>query len=735
MQFAANKLSGSSTTTNQDRLSHTSPSSSNRSSFLVTTAPAIIFNPSTILNRNDLDSVDVAVRIAMVNFFNSQEVLANFVEHTRTIRLYPRPVVSFQKSSFIQSRAKISPFLLRLVDTQAVEYLAEWTLCPDNVAFQRIQTGVFDPAIIGDKPKWYEKQLETLEYQIHEDTSREFYEEITSIIRDSSCMGSGATSNMSKFNHYCDEKLGANSSDIDENNNLVGMQQENESFGSYDINVIEDTASQSSYVSSNIPSSSELHIFSNNSNLNDRQSTDGRALSLNDIVTNQIRRMSLSSSDSNSGGWENHDKMLQTIPANYHHDIERYPPIRCDIQKYYKPCDRIIDSLVEARKWIGQTTATITMVNQNIDDSENNATDLDRRSSCDSSAIEGNDEIMKNMPDSSSCDESGTEEFNFDSIHPIKTDETSDALNETDDVEVRMFESVDSDTVIASNSVADISNPKSSDENNNLTDSNNEHTFDEVGSFEESLSNNMDNQDVTEQNSGIVRENKCSQQAPSITNSSSKSDAVSMIISSQKSRVSNGVAKLIDRASSITESKFLKQNSQSSTGPALSPLPRNLGGEQVGAFFDRFTSEARGAVKEARAAIDASKVALKTTAIPVADAGRQKLMKNLQNLGENLFEDRRDSLNLGNGAQNKLSGDEEAKQQQSVDRSDQPKQPLPGQSSTNKTGGDFNDIAGRANSAITGWLGSKATALSNRMRDKNRVFGPFPTSKYKMNIY
>ena len=53
---------------------------------------------------NDVDSVDVATRVAMVRFFNSPFLLANFTEHTRTIKLYPRPVVAFQINSFLQSR-------------------------------------------------------------------------------------------------------------------------------------------------------------------------------------------------------------------------------------------------------------------------------------------------------------------------------------------------------------------------------------------------------------------------------------------------------------------------------------------------------------------------------------------------------------------------------------------------------------------------------------------------------
>lgn len=53
-----------------------------------------------------------------VQFFNSPNVLANLSEHTRTIRLYPRPVVAFQYYSFLKSRQNLSPFIRRLAKTQ-----------------------------------------------------------------------------------------------------------------------------------------------------------------------------------------------------------------------------------------------------------------------------------------------------------------------------------------------------------------------------------------------------------------------------------------------------------------------------------------------------------------------------------------------------------------------------------------------------------------------------------------
>ncbi|VVC89144.1 unnamed protein product [Leptidea sinapis] len=67
------------------------------------------FNP--LIYGNDVDSVDV-------RFFNSQNILANFMEHTRTLRLYPRPVVAFQINSFLRSRPRTSLFLNRFARTQ-----------------------------------------------------------------------------------------------------------------------------------------------------------------------------------------------------------------------------------------------------------------------------------------------------------------------------------------------------------------------------------------------------------------------------------------------------------------------------------------------------------------------------------------------------------------------------------------------------------------------------------------
>ncbi|XP_044125524.1 MAP kinase-activating death domain protein isoform X3 [Bufo gargarizans] len=132
--------------------------------------PSTEFNP--LIYGNDVDSVDVATRVAMVRFFNSPNMLHGFQYHTRTLRLFPRPVVAFQASSFLASRPKASAFSEKLSKTQAVEYFGEWSLNPTNFAFQRIHNNMFDPASIGDKPKWYAYQLQPIRYRVYDANSQ-----------------------------------------------------------------------------------------------------------------------------------------------------------------------------------------------------------------------------------------------------------------------------------------------------------------------------------------------------------------------------------------------------------------------------------------------------------------------------------------------------------------------------------------------------------------------------------
>ncbi|XP_076011925.1 MAP kinase-activating death domain protein isoform X12 [Genypterus blacodes] len=128
------------------------------------------FNP--LIYGNDVDSVDVATRVAMVRFFNSPNVLQGFQMHTRTLRLFPRPVVAFQSTSFLASRPRRSGFADKLSHTQAVEFYGEWAINPSNLAFQRIHNNVFDPSLIGDKPKWYAHQLQPVVYRVYDGSSQ-----------------------------------------------------------------------------------------------------------------------------------------------------------------------------------------------------------------------------------------------------------------------------------------------------------------------------------------------------------------------------------------------------------------------------------------------------------------------------------------------------------------------------------------------------------------------------------
>ena len=52
-----------------------------------------------------------------------------------------------------------------------MEYFAEWSLSPTNVVFLRVQTGVYDPLLIGDKAKWFCQGLQKIDFLVYDETS------------------------------------------------------------------------------------------------------------------------------------------------------------------------------------------------------------------------------------------------------------------------------------------------------------------------------------------------------------------------------------------------------------------------------------------------------------------------------------------------------------------------------------------------------------------------------------
>ncbi len=50
-----------------------------------------------------------------------------------------------------------------------MEYFAEFALSPTNMVYLRVQTGVYDPLLIGDKPKWYSQSLQKIDFQVIND--------------------------------------------------------------------------------------------------------------------------------------------------------------------------------------------------------------------------------------------------------------------------------------------------------------------------------------------------------------------------------------------------------------------------------------------------------------------------------------------------------------------------------------------------------------------------------------
>jgi hypothetical protein len=92
------------------------------------------------------DETDILIRIAFVEFLTSSDMLGLLDSHLTIFRLFPRPVVSLRKASFLAAYSKQKlkvdmKFISYFIQTQSVEYYMEWVLNPPNRAFEEIRKG------------------------------------------------------------------------------------------------------------------------------------------------------------------------------------------------------------------------------------------------------------------------------------------------------------------------------------------------------------------------------------------------------------------------------------------------------------------------------------------------------------------------------------------------------------------------------------------------------------------
>ena len=138
--------------------------------------------------ENNTESSDI-VRIASTKFICS--ILAGVNAHTRILRLYPRSLVSVNLRTWLcgikrdSIRQQAFPFFSDLIKTHAVEYFAEKSLKPDNVAFIRIELGESEPkSLCGQED--YEK---VLVYDVETGEVREEMDELNEDASGAACNG------------------------------------------------------------------------------------------------------------------------------------------------------------------------------------------------------------------------------------------------------------------------------------------------------------------------------------------------------------------------------------------------------------------------------------------------------------------------------------------------------------------------------------------------------------------
>ena len=105
-----------------------------------------------------------------VEYFAEWSLCLSVCHPNTSVRLSGRLLSTSLSGPSVPLSVHLSPQHVCPSVRQAVEYFAEWSLCPTNVVFLRVQTGVYDPLLIGDKAKWFSQSLQKIEFNVYDST-------------------------------------------------------------------------------------------------------------------------------------------------------------------------------------------------------------------------------------------------------------------------------------------------------------------------------------------------------------------------------------------------------------------------------------------------------------------------------------------------------------------------------------------------------------------------------------
>jgi hypothetical protein len=123
-------------------------------------------------------AIDIAIRVAFIQFMLSPGLLGALKPHLRCLRLFPKPVVAQQKHFFLRTLVKEQgkqggPFVKQLIFTQSADCFGEWyyLTSPSSAVMRIMQDRATSPQSIGDKPKYYFERLISLPFSVFESSS------------------------------------------------------------------------------------------------------------------------------------------------------------------------------------------------------------------------------------------------------------------------------------------------------------------------------------------------------------------------------------------------------------------------------------------------------------------------------------------------------------------------------------------------------------------------------------